>query len=361
MKIINKYVLKMFIKNVFTSILVLLILFTLSETIRITNMDNKPSGYVYYGVLYILYQLPFWTTQILPISNLLGFLFFFTNISNSNELIAIKAGGININKIFMPIILTSLIMSFLILFLNEICIVNLTKKGKEYLYYNIKGRKRDDTDIYKNINHIGENQYKYIVNSYNPFKKELYGVNIDDFSKNLKLKKQIYARKACFLDTGKWKFYHGLIRTFQNDENFTEEPFKEKIIYLNEEPDSFITNTHIKIDQYTIKNLKKYIKNLNQNSINTNGLLTELYNKYTFPFSNFVIILIGIASTILNKKNNKMISFGIGLFMTFIFWGTMTFFITLGKTEKLNPIVAAFSTNILYSIISLIFIKHLKR
>ena len=250
MKIIYKYITKIFLKNVLTTITVLLVLFILSETIRIINIDNKPIGYLHYGVLYILYQIPFWITQSLPISNLLGFLFFFTSISNSNELTAIKAGGININKIFIPIIITSIIMSFCVLCFNEMFIVNLTKKGKDFLYYNIKGRRRDDPDIYKNINHIGNNQYKYIVNSYNPFTKELFGVNIDDFSNDLQLKKQIYARKASFINDGKWKFYNGLIRDFKNDESILrEEPFKEKIIYLDEEPESFITDTHIKINQ----------------------------------------------------------------------------------------------------------------
>lgn len=361
MKILYKYVLKEFIRPVIFCIGMFLILFILSETFRILNIENKLPNSFYYGVLYMIYEIPYWISQILPIAMLLGFLFFFTGLSVSNEVVAIKAGGININKVFMPIILLSIFFSFAILVANETFLTNLTRKGKEFLYYDIKGRERERKALYKDINYIGQAGLKYIAKAYDPIRKTLYGINIDKFTNDLELVEQIYAKKAVFVKDGKWRFYDGVFREFDGfGDVLIEKDFKKREFVINEEPDTFKIED-IKIEQITMKDLKKHIAKLKKNSIPINEELTELYNKVAFPFVNFIVILIGISFASSNMKNNRVISFGIGLFMTFLYWGTMSIFMTFGGSGFLHPIIAAWSTNILYFILSLIFIFKLKR
>ncbi|MDR0676051.1 MAG: LptF/LptG family permease, partial [Elusimicrobiota bacterium] len=77
MKILIRYVIKEFLRPVLFCIVIFLILFVLSETFRLLNIENKMPNSLHYGILYLIYEIPYWITQILPIAMLIGFLFFY--------------------------------------------------------------------------------------------------------------------------------------------------------------------------------------------------------------------------------------------------------------------------------------------
>jgi lipopolysaccharide export system permease protein len=362
MKIITKYVLKEFIKPVIACCLIFLLLFILSESFRIINLENKSATALYYLPFYLLYQIPAWLLQITPMALLLGFLFSYSNLSNFNEITAIKAGGINLNKIFLPIILFSFFFSIFVLFANE-KIIPKTNRLSNYVYkVKVRGDVISEQNIYNNINYMGKNNSKYIAKSFDATTNTLSKINIDNFQDDIFLSAQIYAESATFVGDGKWKFINGVIRTFdvKTQDVITEERFAEKIIDIKEKPDSFKID-EIKSDQMSIKDLKKNIEKLKNNAIPANKELTEMYHKVAFPFANTVVILIGIAFAASSIKNNKVISFAVSLVISFMYWGITSIFISLGANEILPPIISAWITNVLFFLVSFAFMFKLKR
>ena len=362
MKIITKYILKEFLRPVLACCLIFLLLFILSESFRIINIENKPDNALYYMVFYLLYQTPSWLVQITPMALLLGFLFSYSNLSNFNEITAIKAGGINLNRIFLPIILFSFCFSIFVLFANEKIIPKTNRMANYFYKVKVRGDKINEQDTYQNINYMGKNNLKYIAKSFDAKENILHKINIDNFGNGIFLKGQIYAESSVFIGEGKWKFINGVIRKFdvKSQDVISEERFEEKIIDINEYPDSFKID-EIKAEQYSIKDLKKNIEKLKNNAIPANKELTEMYHKVAFPFANTVVILIGIAFAASSIKNNKVISFAISLVISFMYWGITSICISLGANEILSPMLAAWITNILFFAVSFVFIFRLKR
>ncbi len=364
MKILTKHILKEFFKPFASSLFIFLTLFFLSESFRIINISQKPENALYFLPLYLIYQTPIWLTQILPISMLLGFLFSFGNLANFNEVTAIKAGGINLNRIFFPIILFALGVSFFTLFASETITPKSNKLANELYSVKIRGNENYKKDFFENINYLGKNNAKYIIQSFDAKTKTLHNLNIDIFEEkeNVFLKEQIYAKNAVWVKGGTWKFQNGVRRTFDNgmSQIVKEEIFDEKIINLDEPPENFMID-EIETNLMTRRELKKTIVKLKKNSIPADREITEMYHKLAFPFVNLIVILIGIAFAASTIKTSKVISFAVSIVVSFTYWGITSVFISLGANKILPPLIAAWFTNFLFLSASIFLISKLKR
>ncbi|MCP4482122.1 MAG: YjgP/YjgQ family permease [bacterium] len=361
MKIILKYILKEFIKPFFACSLIFLLLFNFAEGFRVVGMEDKANDALQHLFSYLFYQSPLWLIQIMPMSLLLGFLFSYSNLAHHNEITAIKAGGVNLNRIFMPIILLSLLVSSFVLVANE-KIITYTNKKSEIIYkQKVKGHKIHQQKLFSDINYLGKNHTKFLIKSFNAKNNRMYNINIDTFA-NISLKKQIYAKYATWKYDTSWEFENGIIRTFDSETQtvLKEEFFIKRIIDINEGPNTFKVD-NIKHEQMTIAQLRKSIVKLKRNSIPAYRELTELYHKTAFPFANTIVILIGIAFASASLKNNKVISFAVGLAVSFMYWGVSSIFISLGSNGVLPPLLAAWSTNIIFIILSIFFIIRIKK
>ncbi|MFH1714692.1 MAG: LptF/LptG family permease [Elusimicrobiota bacterium] len=361
MKIITKYIIKTFLKPLITSITVFLLLFILSETFRVINIVDKSPDYLIFLPFYLLFQTPFWLTQIIPVAMLLAFLFSFGMLARHNEIIAIKAGGINLNKIFIPIIVFSLGVSASVLVINE-TIMPFTNKQSEHFYREkIRGHEIREKTEYNNVVYIGMGGMKYAIKKYNVPENMLYRVSIDRFDNNLNLVDQLYGENAHWKDE-QWIFNKGVFRKFNPNTGdvIEESTFDEKIISLPEKPENFKTDMG-DIDLMTICTLKKHINTLARNSIPTYKERSQLHLKIAFPFASTVVILIGIAFSASRFRTAKIISFAVSLFISFLYWGLVSVGLALGENRVLPPFFAAWLPNIIFAAVSIYYIRKLKK
>jgi lipopolysaccharide export system permease protein len=102
--IINRYILKEFITPFAVNISFFTFIFLMAELIQITNWV------VNYGIglttvlQMILYQIPFLLIFVLPISVMITILLTFLRLSNENEILAMKSGGISIYALLVPVL-----------------------------------------------------------------------------------------------------------------------------------------------------------------------------------------------------------------------------------------------------------------
>lgn len=70
---------------------------------------GAPKGYL---LLFILYQIPFILPLAIPISCLIAALLLFQNLSRSHELTAMRAAGLGLMPLALPILLSAILLSF---------------------------------------------------------------------------------------------------------------------------------------------------------------------------------------------------------------------------------------------------------
>jgi lipopolysaccharide export system permease protein len=101
--IINKYVLKEFLAPFAVNVSFFTFIFLMAELIQITNWIVNYSIDLTTVLRMIFYQIPFLLIFVIPISVMITILVTFLRLSNENEILAIKSGGVSIYALMVPV------------------------------------------------------------------------------------------------------------------------------------------------------------------------------------------------------------------------------------------------------------------
>jgi lipopolysaccharide export system permease protein len=101
--IINRYILKEFLAPFAVNVLFFTFIFLMAELIEITNWIVNYNINLATILWMIFYQTPFLLIFVIPISVMITVLLTFLRLSNENEILAIKTGGISIYALLAPV------------------------------------------------------------------------------------------------------------------------------------------------------------------------------------------------------------------------------------------------------------------
>ncbi|NCQ17748.1 MAG: LptF/LptG family permease, partial [Ignavibacteria bacterium] len=111
MKIIDRYVVKQFVQTIFFALLAFIAIFVIVDLME--NLDDFLDQNVVSQIIfqYYIYFIPEIVKLITPVAVLFAGLFTVGKMSNTNELTAIKAGGVNLYRFMFPLIIVSFLVS----------------------------------------------------------------------------------------------------------------------------------------------------------------------------------------------------------------------------------------------------------
>ncbi len=101
--IINRYIFKEFLAPFAVNVSFFTFIFLMAELIQITNWIVNYSISLATVLRMILYQIPFLLIFVIPISVMITTLVTFLRLSNENEILAIKSGGVSIYALLVPV------------------------------------------------------------------------------------------------------------------------------------------------------------------------------------------------------------------------------------------------------------------
>ena len=100
------------------NLLFLTFIFLMAQILDITNMIVNYNTSLMSVILLLFFSMPGFLEFTIPMSTMMGVLLAFLQMSNDNEIIALKAGGITIYRLLPPVILFCLFGFFLTLFIT---------------------------------------------------------------------------------------------------------------------------------------------------------------------------------------------------------------------------------------------------
>ena len=100
---INRYILKEFLGPFTVNVLFFTFIFLMAQLIEITNWIVNYNINLATILWMIFYQMPFLLIFVIPISVMITVLLTFLRLSNENEILAIKTGGISLYALLAPV------------------------------------------------------------------------------------------------------------------------------------------------------------------------------------------------------------------------------------------------------------------
>jgi LPS export ABC transporter permease LptG/LPS export ABC transporter permease LptF len=350
---LDRYVIREFIKLlllVVAATAMLFIVVDLTDTVDDINANEVPFDVVASYYRYLLLQV---MNLVLPISVLIATLITFGALSKNNEVTAIKANGVSLYRIALPVVAIAIVVAIFSYFFQDFVLPYSNQRVAE-LRSRIKGRVTPSAVSEDERQWVfGKGRYIFSFLAYEDRTKTLSDVQVLEFHpEDFRMTRRIAAEEARFDGTG-WVFFNGWMRSFGDDGGSSYTPIERPVrLHYSERPAYFQVEAKLP-DQMTWSELRRYVQNLKRLGYAAHEPTVRLWEKTSWPFISVIMALIALPFSFKMGKKGAMYGIGIALFLAFVYWVLFGLFTKLGEVGSLPAVLAAWSANILFGLAAL--------
>ncbi|WP_024467608.1 LptF/LptG family permease [Treponema pedis] len=353
MKLIQRYLLQLFIPTFIVAMLFFILLLQLGDLFaHIVEYLQNGAGMADILKLMALY-IPKCISYSVPLAILFAGSYTMGNLYVKNELTSIFSAGISLGKFTLPMLVFGFLLSLgMIFFEDKIVIKYFFEKTKlsNQLLKNEESLNSSDIVILSELGKI-----VYLADYYNAVEKTLSNVSIVKRDDNGNLSLIIKSPYAVWSENG-WKMDTVSVYTFnEKNEAAHTSVFPDNLI-LSEPPENFQQNLS-SVDEMTIENAKIFITNLKKNGLPYYEELSKYYRRFSFPFTIFIVLFFSISLGGKFKKNILLMSILFSLGIATLFYITEMMTMMSAKWEYISPLAGAWTPILIFFIISILLLR----
>jgi lipopolysaccharide export system permease protein len=350
LKKIDFYIIKKFLGTYFFAIVIIIsiaVVFDVSE--KVEDFIEKSAPFKAIVLDYYLNFIPYFANLFSSLFTFVAVIFFTSKMAYNTEIIAILSSGVSFKRMMYPYFVSAFIIGLLSFMLMAYIIPPANQTRLDFTYKFIKNPVRNDE---KNIHRQIEPGVFIYMQRYNVTNDIGYKFSIEKFEDGI-LKSKLISDYAKWDSTkAKWSVKNYYIRDI---DGITEVISKGAFIdtTLNLRPEEFKRMSKF-TETMTLPQLNKFIDQQKmQGADNVVELLVDKYQRVAYPFSTFILTLIGVALSSRKVRGGIGMHIGFGLMLSFSYILFMQFSTMFAISGSLNPLFAVWLPNLVYAIISI--------
>ncbi len=301
---------------------------------------------------YLLNVVPYFLYNTTPLSMLLAVLVTFGLLQRSNEITAIKATGISLYRIIVPVLLASTIVAGA-LFLSDQFYLPRTNKRQDALRNRIKG-KPAQTYLRPDRKWIfGQHSDIYYYQFFDPDRDVFGGVSVFQFDPHtFQVTHRITADRAHWSEQmGRWVYEQGWERSLngsaiENYRQFDAATYPE----LAEAP-AYFKKEIKQSSEMNYEELRRYIHDLEQSGFDVVRLRVQLQKKIAYPLITLVMAVLAIPFALSTGKRSAVAGVATAIGIGIVYWTISGLFEQMGNLSQLPPALAAWSPDLVFGFI----------
>ncbi len=328
------------------SFLVLLLIFTFFELLK--DINRVP---LYIVGEYLLTVTPYFLYNTMPLSMLLAVLVTFSVFEKSNEITALKATGMSIYRVILPVLIMAGIVAAGLFFFDQFYLPQLNKR-QDALRNQIKG-KPPQTYLRPDRKWIfGQHSTIYYYEFFDPDQNRFGSVSVFEFDpQTFELTRRVYASRAHWSDDlQRWIFESGWVRDFHGMAIADYKPFEVSTFSELSEPPNYFKKEVKQSSEMNTQELRKYINDLAQSGFDVVRLRVQLHKKFAFPLMTLVMAVLAVPFALRGGRRGALAGVATAIGIALVFWVGMGFFEALGNASQLPPILAAWIPDLLFGL-----------
>jgi LPS export ABC transporter permease LptG/LPS export ABC transporter permease LptF len=356
-RILDEYVVREFLNTFFLVLIgfvMLMLVFTVFELIG-DILRNHIALSTVGG--YLVNLTPSMLYQIAPLAVLIAVLVTFGVLNRNSELIAMKATGISLYRLVIPIVSIAAILSVSLFLFDEFYLPQANRR-QEALRSIIKG-KPPQTFLHPDQKWIfgqprsGEPARIFYYQFFDSDRDEFANLSIFEFDPStFALSRRIFAARV-FWDpgTGSWSFQNGWQREIAGASvtqyrEFNQTSFAE----IHEEP-SYFKKESLQSQEMSFGQLDRYITDLGQSGFDTMRLRVALWHKLAYPLIAVVMAVLAIPFALSMGRRGSLTGIAVAIAVAIVYWVVDGLFGAMGNVNYLPAAMAAWSSDILFGLV----------
>ena len=300
------------------------------------------------AVKIVLFQAPRRIMEVVPVAAFVAVFFVLGKMVQNHEFTAMKAGGLSVYRLLVPILIVTLVICGLFAFFYN-RVASPAFHEAHLLQNQVKPRRG------RNIVFKGKNNRIFYSQRIALDDRKIQHLTIYEYDTEGELNRVIFAKSGVWTVT-EWQLSDGYIRHFKAGVEVGYEAFDTLAIERHEDPARFI-GSEKDPRAMTIKELREQITYKQEAGQVTRKEQVKLYHKTAYPFAAVVVVLLGAPIAIRFGRAGFFAGLVIAFFLSFIYWA-LSFATLEGLSEsgKLHPFLACWGANILYAAVGSVMI-----
>jgi LPS export ABC transporter permease LptG/LPS export ABC transporter permease LptF len=356
-RILDEYVVREFLNTFFmvlAGFVMLMLVFTFFELVGDILRNHIPLTTV--GA-YLVNLAPSMLYQISPLAVLLATLVTFGVLNRNSELIAMKATGISLYRLVVPIVSIAAILAVSLFLFDEFYLPQANRR-QEALRSIIKGRP-PQTFLHPEQKwifgepHPGEPARIFYYQFFDPDKNEFANLSLFEFDPStFALSRRVFASRVFWdADHETWRFQNGWQREIQGPNvteyrEFRQTSFSE----IHEEP-GYFKKESLQSQEMNFGQLDTYIRDLRQSGFDTMRLRVALWHKLAYPLIAVVMAMLAIPFALSMGRRGSLTGIAVAIAVALAYWVVDGLFGAMGTVNYLPAPLAAWSSDILFGLV----------
>lgn len=356
-RILDEYVVREFLNTfllVLSGFVLLMLVFTFFDLVGDILRNHIPLSTV--GA-YLVNLTPDMLYQIAPLAVLIATLVTFGLLNRNSEITAMKATGISIYRLVIPIVSIATILS-ISLFLFDQYYLPQANRRQEALRNIIKGRPAQ-TVLHPEHNwifgqpHAEEPGRIFYYQFFDPDRNEFANLSVFEFDPStFSLTRRIFAPRV-FLDAnrGGWQFQNGWVRDMNGAETTGYREFKQTSFSEIHEDPGYFTKENLQSQEMNFEQLDNYIRALRQSGFDTIRLRVALWHKLAYPLIAIVMAVLAIPFALSMGRRGSLTAIAVAIGVALAYWVVDGLFGAMGRVNYLPAAMAAWSSDVLFALV----------
>jgi len=299
---------------------------------------------------YLVNVTPSMIYMMTPLSVLLAVLITFGLMQKSSEMTAIKASGISLYRMVVPVILISVLLAAG-LFVFDQFYIPYANKRQETLRDTIKG-KPPQTYLQPERKWIfGEHEDMFYYEFYDPDQNRFANISLFFFDpKTFQLQGRAFAARAHWSDTlGKWVFEQGWSRTFRGPAIEDYSRFDVRTFPAVTEPPTYFKKEVKQSSEMNYAELRRYIGDLQQSGFDVVRLRVQLQKKFAFPLITLIMAVLAVPFAMSQGRRGALTGVAVAIGVAASYFVLAGLFEAMGNANQLPPALAAWAPDMIFA------------
>jgi LPS export ABC transporter permease LptG/LPS export ABC transporter permease LptF len=355
-RILDQYVVMEFLKTflmVLCAFVMLMLVFTTFDLLADILRNHTPLSTV--GA-YLVNLTPDMLYQLAPLAVLIAVLVTFGALNRNSEIIAMKATGISLYRLVVPVVVIALMLSFGLFLFAQFYLPQANQR-QEALRDIIKGRPPrtvlhpEQTWIFGHPR-AGEPARIFHYQFFDPDQKEFANLSVFEFdSSSFALSRRIFASRVFWdPEASSWRFVDGWQHDIEGGKvtdyhEFSQTSFSE----IHEDP-GYFTKEEKQAQEMNFGQLDRYIADLRQSGFDTVRLRVQLWQKLSYPLIAVVMAVLAIPFALSMGRRGSLTGIAVAIAVALAYFVVDSLFGAMGNVNYLPAALAAWSSDILFAL-----------
>ncbi len=334
---------------IMATFLTLMLVFTLFELLT-DIMRNHISAWVVGD--YLLNVCPYFIYNLAQYGVLLAVLITFGLMERSNEVTAIKATGISIYRIVVPVLVICSVLAGSLFFFDQFYLPHANKR-QDALRNQIKG-KPAQTYLRPDRKWIfGQHSDIYYYQFFDADRDQFADISVFQFDPHsFAITQRLYAERAHWSAvTQRWIYEQGWVRKLSGDSIESYHQFDVTAFPQFSEPPTYFKKEVKQSSEMSFEELRRYIHDLQQSGFDVVRLKVQLQRKLSVPVVTLVMAVLAIPFSLSAGKRGAVTGIAVAVGIAGVYEVVSRLFESMGNLSQLPPALAAWSPDLIFAML----------